>query len=49
MLSLIIAIGCAYFAKRTFDEGDNFSGWLNLVLSAANFALFMVNLTAPLI
>jgi hypothetical protein len=49
MLNLIIAMACAYFAKRTFDEGDNFSGWLNLMLSAANFAFFMVTLTAPAI
>ena len=47
MLNLFIVIACAYFAKRTFDAGDNFSGWMNLGLSAANFAVFMVNLTTP--
>jgi hypothetical protein len=49
MLNLIIAAACAYFAKLSFDEDRNFSGWLNLVLSAANFALFIVNLTVPAI
>jgi hypothetical protein len=49
MLNLIIVIGCAYFAKRAFEQGDNFSGWVNLVVSAANYALFMVALTAPAI
>jgi uncharacterized protein (UPF0333 family) len=47
MLNLIIAIACAYFAKRNFDAGDNFSGWLNLAISAANAAFFMVVLTLP--
>ena len=47
MLNLIIVIACAYFAKRNFDAGDNFSGWVNLVLSAANCALFMATLTTP--
>ena len=47
MLNLFIVIACAYFAKRRFNEDDNFSGWVHLVLSAANFAFFMVTLTAP--
>jgi hypothetical protein len=47
MLNLIIALACAYFAKLAFDEDRNFGGWLNLVLSAANFAFFMAISTVP--
>ncbi len=45
MLSLIIVIGCAWFSREAFREGRNFMGWLNLVASAANAALFMLNAT----
>lgn len=41
MFNLIIAVACAYFARLAFDEGRDSLGWLNLLLSAANAALFM--------
>jgi hypothetical protein len=45
MISLILAIGCAWFSREAFLEGRNSVGWLNLVLSAANAGIGMASIS----
>jgi hypothetical protein len=39
--SLFISILCAVVSKQAFENGLNGSGWMNLVFSAVNMAVFL--------
>lgn len=40
-LNLIFAVILAWMAKNAFDDGRDMHGWLGLIFSAANFALWL--------
>lgn len=44
--NIIVCLINAIVAKWSFDYEDMFWGWVNLVLSALNFAWFLVKYTA---
>jgi hypothetical protein len=42
MISLLVSMFCAYCAYSCFSKGSEVFGWLNLTISAFNFANFMI-------
>lgn len=41
MFNLVVAGLCAWSSHHSFRQGNTRWGWLNLVLSALNFAMFL--------
>jgi hypothetical protein len=44
MIALLISIFCGYCAYACFRDGSEVFGWLNLAMSALNFANFMIGI-----
>lgn len=41
MLNLIVAVIAGLMAKNAFENNSTIFGWLNLIVSAVNFAFFL--------
>lgn len=44
MISLLVSIFCGYCAYTCFKGDSNVFGWINLTMSALNFAHFMIGI-----